>query len=224
MCKLIYELQSIIFLFHSATGILISQEIEKIGWSGTKWLRNWVYLSASQCAKKSFIFSEFLNDIQNLFFKIREWVRKWNYHSKCCGGLSSSWTIQFHCPIFWYFTENEFYWNSNEFPISSLRRRKNCPLSVSLPFIHYSSVIDHHMPFILLDFDNGAFVLKSSSLVSIFCFIHPPKNPRWQNLSEFPISSLRRWIGNEKRNFHKIVISKRLDAQKRAWNHFKEIF
>ena len=52
------------------------------------------------------------------------------------------------------------------------------------------------MPIIILDFKTSGFVLKSIPLVSISCYIYLLKNPHWQNILEFPISSLRRYIGN----------------------------
>ena len=125
------------------------------------------------------------------FLKIWNCVQNWYECSKCWGWLWASWRIQFPCPIFCYFTKNEFHWISNEFPISSLRRSNNCPASVPLPLTPYISLTNHHMPPILLDFKNGGFVLKLTPFVSIYCFIYLLKTPQWKNLSEFPISSFK---------------------------------
>ena len=40
----------------------------------------------------------------------------------------------------------------------------------------------------------------------------------------FQYRHLRRCIGNNISNIHKIVISKRIDVQRRAWNHFEDFF
>ena len=73
---------------------------------------------------------------------------------------------------------------------------KTVKQSVQILLTHCISIINNNMPIILLDFKTSGFVVKSIPLVSISCFVYLMKNPYRQNILEFPISSLRHYIGD----------------------------
>ena len=98
--------------------------------------------------------------------------------------------IQFHGQFFWIFSQkripSDFEWISNIVIKTVTQIQSN--------YFWLTSSLSSILPFILLNFKNNIFVLKSILLVSIPCFIYPLKNPHRQNILEFPISSLRRYI------------------------------